>query len=307
MVLLVATAGTASLGWHVGWLQAPEAWPQATGWHRLDPQPDPSSHFEISDLEAIELSWLGHAGFLLEWADTRILLDPNTSSRCTLASRVLEPALPAAELGTIDAALISHAHYDHLDLPTLRSLPELGRIVLPEGAGRYVAELASRGIDVVEMVAEEHLRVGEIEVIAIRARHNGNRLHPLQSQEGALGYLLRHREQSIFFAGDSGYGNHFREIGERFRPRLALLPIGAYAPRFPMRYYHLSPEEAVTAALDLGAETVVPMHFGTFALALDRPSSALPRFAAAAETASLAWAMPSLLSERPRSEPQPGA
>jgi L-ascorbate metabolism protein UlaG (beta-lactamase superfamily) len=300
LLALVFLAGLVGLAWHVGFLQARQPWAQATGWHELEAAPDPTSRFYFKGGEAIDLHWLGHAGFLLEWAGQRLLLDPNTSLSCTLAQRALERPVEASELGSIDAALVSHGHYDHLDLPTLLGLPQLGEVLLPRGSAEYVAKLEEMGSEIVELDEGESRWVGDLEVLAVHAKHNGNRFHPLQDSKQALGYVIRRGGNVLYFAGDTGYGDHFARIGEVYRPQIALLPIGAYAPRFPMRFYHLNPEEAVQAGFDLGSSIVVPMHFGTFALALDRPSSALPRFARAAKEEGLAWDMPALLGSQPQ-------
>jgi L-ascorbate metabolism protein UlaG (beta-lactamase superfamily) len=126
-----------------------------------------------------------------------------------------------------------------------------------------------------------------------------------------VGWVVRAGGVALFFAGDSGLGSHFQTIGNRYRPQLAILPIGAYAPAWPLRRYHLSPEDAVEAAARLGVELVIPAHFGTFRLALDRPDDALPRFARAAQERGLRWAMPRFYSPLPAgiatmaSDPEP--
>lgn len=299
----IALGLAAVTGWltvHTGWLAAPRSWQRATGWDRIPGAPAPAADLALGG-ERISLRWLGHAGFLLEWRGTRLLLDPNVRDRCTIARRVLEPGLSARDLGAVDAALISHAHYDHLDLPTLAAVPRLDRVVMPAGSERYAAPLARRGTAVLGLDRDRPLRVGALEVIAVPAVHNGSRSHPLASRERAAGYVVRAGGEAIYFAGDTGWGPHFAAIARRYRPRLAILPIGAYSPAFPIGLYHLSPEQAVRAAEALGVERVVPCHFGTFALALDRPSAALPRFARAARGAGLAWTMPALAGA-PRQE-----
>lgn len=299
VALLSSSAGTAVVLFavHTGWLfPGPSAWPAATGWLSAPGAPAPSSRVSLAPGEVLGLYWLGHAGFLLEWRGTRILLDPNLSHRCTVVPRILEAPATPAELGAVDAALVSHAHYDHLDLPTLEGVPRLGAVVVPRGSEGYVQELAASGAEVVGLVPGESLSVGALQVTAVPAAHNGNRHHPLASRKLAVGYVLRAGETAVYFAGDTGFGPHLAAIGRAYRPRLAILPIGAYAPRWPMRFYHLSPEEAVAAAQALGRPLVVPCHFGTFVLSADRPSSALPRFARAAGRAGVDWLMPELLN-----------
>ena len=304
-------------------------WQRSTGWDRIEPalRPGPPRcRFDLGtagQAEELELHWLGHSGFLLGWRGVRLLIDPHTRSRCTLSPRLLEPAADPATFGRIDAALITHGHYDHLDLPTLAEVPALGEIVLPAGSERYVAPLASRGLPVTGLVPDRGLdpavdarataagapsrhRIGALEVVAVPAAHNGNRHHPLASRRLAVGYVVRAGDTALYVAGDTGAGRgfaHFTTLGARFRPRLAVLPIGAFSPPVPVGRVHLSPEQAVTAALSLGrsaaggrAPLVVPCHFGTFVLSLDRTATALPRFARAARGAGVEWAMPRLLA-----------
>jgi L-ascorbate metabolism protein UlaG (beta-lactamase superfamily) len=234
----------------------------------------------------------------MRWGGETLLIDPNTSARCTISRRSLEPAIDLRALGPVAAALISHAHYDHLDLPTLGRIEQLARIVVPKGSEEYVSHLSSSGVSgasIWGLDVGQSLQVGVVEVIAVPAQHNGSRYHPFGSSHLAVGYVLRHGGEAIYYAGDTGFGPHFEDIAARYGPRLAILPIGAFAPRFPLGHYHLSPEDAVVAAKVLGAAVVVPCHFGTFRLSLDAPDSALPRFARAAAAAHQRWVMPVLL------------
>jgi L-ascorbate metabolism protein UlaG (beta-lactamase superfamily) len=279
---------------HVGVFSLPRPWPEATGWAAIPAALRPPAGPPWEG-DAPQISWLGHSGFLVRWKGQRLLLDPNTSRWCTVAHRLLEPARPAAELGPVDAVLISHAHYDHLDLPTLRQVRPLGAVVLPAGSEDYLEGPAWRGVAKVGLVPGERFQLGELEIVAVAAAHNGNRFHPLASRQQALGYVVRAGDDAFYFAGDTGPSNDFAAIGTAYRPRLAILPIGAYAPRWPIGLYHLNPEQAVAAARQLGVETVIPCHFGTFALALDQPATALPRFARAAAAQGVAWRMPQLL------------
>lgn len=285
-------------GW-VGWASSPEPWQQATGWSEIAESDRPSVAL-LDELNwngggAPTIDWLGHSGFLVRWNGTSLLIDPNTSSRCTIAKRILEPSTDVALLPAVDAVLVSHAHYDHLDMPTLERIAPPAAVVLPAGSEVYFSDERWTDVDLVPLEAGEGTKVGSLEIVAVRAAHNGNRFHPLKSRQRALGYVIRSGEAAIYYSGDTGFDIDFASIRERYRPRLAILPIGAYAPRFPMKYYHLSPEEAVAAARRLGVEVVIPCHFGTFVLSLDRPSSALPRFARAARAANVPWSMPRLL------------
>jgi len=291
----------AALVVHTGWGRGERPWRDATGWRRV-PQgerPPGDLPWPATAGEAPRLAWLGHAGFLLEWRGARLLVDPNLSPRCTLVRRELEiPARPE-ELGAVDAVLVTHAHFDHLDRPTLAALPGIGRLLVPAGTEGYVAGLRPEA-EVTPLAEGEAARIGALEVVAVPAFHHGNRLHPLASRKRAVGWIVRNGETSIYFAGDTGATNDFDAIGAQYRPVLAVLPIGAFSPPWPIGRVHLSPEQAVAAAERLGRPLVVPGHFGTFALALDRPGAALPRFARAAAAKGVVWRMPALLVREPQ-------
>ncbi len=306
---ILATILATGLTWFLGWLSPSRPWMEATGWSRI-PLTDRPSDGPLwrgtEEKPAPDVRWLGHAGFLIEWYGVRLLLDPNVNRRSSIARRrVVGPSSKALEAAwdagdPIDVALISHAHYDHLDLPTLHRIGDLRCIVVPSGSERYLPDRLRRASPVVPLEATGALTIGPLEIRAVPARHNGSRHHPLASGLRAIGYIIRpvlEPSDALYLAGDTGFGDHFATIGARYRPRAAILPIGAFAPRFPLRRYHLNPEEAVAAALVLGVESVMPCHFGTFTLSLDRPSTALPRFAAAARASGVVWRMPLLLDD----------
>jgi L-ascorbate metabolism protein UlaG (beta-lactamase superfamily) len=298
----VAVGVLAWSAFELGWLTPAADWPEATGWRRIPPElrADPTPLWQDKDGADTppDLRWLGHAGFELSWHGTRLLLDPNTSARCTVARRLLEAAMPASEIPAVDAVLLSHAHFDHLDLPTLRALAAPGAFVVPAGSEDLLEPLARGGASIVGIRPGQSLRLGSLVVTAVPADHNGGRLHPLHSRRLAVGYVVDAGGSSLYYAGDTGVGAPFAAIAREHRPRAAVLPIGAHAPAWPIGLFHLSPEQAVAVARDLGVESVVPSHFGTFRLALDRPDSALPRFAAAAHREGVHWLMPLLWTER---------
>ena len=174
------------------------------------------------------------------------------------------------DLPDIDAVLISHKHYDHLDLRTLRQLAARGRSTFIVAA-RGARLLRSEKIEpVYELDWGESLNLSGFTVHCVPALHFSARGIFDRNKTLWCGYAIESPERLVYFAGDTGFGSHFAQIREKFgSPQLALLPIGAYEPRWFMSPVHMSPEEAVQAHEILGAKTSVAIHHGTFQLADD--------------------------------------
>jgi len=237
------------------------------------------------------ITFIGHATFLLQLPGLNVLTDPIFSSRASPFSwagpkRVRPPALTLAQLPRIDVVLVSHNHYDHLDLPTLRWLARERRPLFVTTLGNK-AWLEKRGVpSVVELDWwQTHPATPELEIGCTPAQHFAARWPWDRCRTLWGGFALRTPAGRIYFAGDSGYSGTFKEIGARLGPfDLALLPIGAYEPRWFMAPVHCTPEEAVRIHRDVRSRRSVAMHFGTFQLTnegIDEPLLAL----AAARTA----------------------
>ncbi len=274
----------------LGWFSQTRGWEDVTGFSALS-QNELPTQYTPSEAEP-ELYWLGHSGFLLQWHSTRLLLDPILSSHCTIAKRLSAAPLQPHQLGQIDAVVLSHAHYDHMDLPTLNAIENLATIVLPRGSEIFLSESLRTRTKVVGLVPEETFSpTTGVEITAVPAVHNGARNHPFSSSFLANGYIIKVKGVSLYFAGDTGWGEHFAEIRTAHAPQIAILPIGGFEPYFVLKNYHLSPEDAVRAATVLGVEKVFPAHFGTFRVAFDFPETALKRFA---RSANVLWHMPQI-------------
>ncbi len=227
------------------------------------------------DGTTIRSTFVNHATVLIQTGGVNILTDPIWSERASPLAwagpkRFTGAGIAFADLPPIDAVLVSHNHFDHMDLPTLARLASAHApvFVVPLGNAAY---LRQAGIDkIVELDWWQHLSVGEVTVHAVPAKHWSRR--GLFDTNRALwaGYYLTQPEASVFFAGDTGMGEHFAEIRQRLgAPDLALLPIGAYLPRWFMEPQHIDPAEAVQAHDQLGARYGMAIHFGTFALGDD--------------------------------------
>jgi L-ascorbate metabolism protein UlaG (beta-lactamase superfamily) len=223
--------------------------------------------------EGARITWLGHSSFLVQLDGVSILVDPVLGDRMGPAgvmSRNVPPALRPEDLPRIDACLVSHDHWDHMDVPTLRAV----RAPVLAGLGTD-APLAREKLAHVPLRWWQTVRVHDVAVTFVPAQHFSGR--GLGGRDRTLwgGFVIQGSSATIYHAGDTGYFSGFKEIGRRF-PGIdaALIPIGAYDPRWFMSPVHVDPEEALRVFEDLGARTFVAMHWGTFKQAdepLDEP------------------------------------
>lgn len=204
------------------------------------------------------LTFIGHATTLIRYARARVLTDPCLARSLYSLRRVRPPVLPDGALENVDLVLISHAHSDHLHRPSLERLDRSATIIVPFGC-HGADKLGFK--DVLHLRAGDAFNVAGLSITAVPAHHRVG----LFGRQRALGYVLRGDGPTIYFAGDSGYFSGFSEVGLRFKPDVALLPISGYRP-LPLRRDHLSPLDALYAFEDLHAQLLVPIHHGAFAL-----------------------------------------
>lgn len=237
------------------------------------------------------VTFIGHSSFFLQIGGKNIVIDPNFAQWIFVLKRLRRAGLRMRDLPPIDAVLVSHAHFDHLHRPSLRTIASLTRrksgkrplIVVPKHVSDLVSDLGfSR---VVEMEWWQSFQLGNVEIVHTPARHWGARV-VRDVHRGYGGYVLRSGSHSVYHAGDTAYFDGFTEIGARLRPELALLPIGAYHPA-SFRNVHTSPEDALQAFRDLGARWMVPMHFGTFRLSYEPVDEPVKRLLSGARESGL--------------------
>jgi len=271
----------------------PAAWPASVP---LAPQPPPPA----PQGDAFVATWIGHATFLLQTTRGNILTDPQFSPCCGPFGRfgprrVHPPGLAPAALPRIDVVLLSHDHYDHCDLPSLRALRRTHDPVAltPLANGPLLARAGFRPEQIVELDWWQTRRAvaGGVDVTVTPSRHWSNRLSGARNARLWGGFFLRNGARTCWFAGDTGYDAAlFPEIRRRLgAPDLALIPIGAYEPRWFMAPMHCNPEEAVRIHRDVGARRSLAMHWGTWQLtdeARDEPVRALAAARAAAGVAA---------------------
>ncbi|NRQ35824.1 MBL fold metallo-hydrolase [Nonomuraea sp. NN258] len=209
------------------------------------------------------VTWVGHASFVLQVRGLTVLTDPVWSRKIPgVRCRVTPPGLAWSRLPRIDAVLISHNHYDHLDWPTIRRLPRDTPILAPARLGQWFVKRGFR--QVTELDWWESATVGQVTFDFVPANHWSRRTVWDTCRTLWGGWVI---DGSIYFAGDTGYGDCLSEIGTRYPGLdLALMPVGGYEPRWTMKAAHVNPAEAVRGFLDVGAERMATMHWGTFIL-----------------------------------------
>lgn len=250
------------------------------------PNSPPQIDYLLNNREEVSLTWIGHSTFLIQYEGLNIVTDPVWASRMGFQRRLGSPGVPIGDIPDIDVILISHSHYDHMHVSSIRRLYGNGtQIVVPSGLGRKMIRKGFQRTR--EMKWWESLEIGNARISFVPTQHwtrrtpfdtntshwGGFVLEPAVPREGE-------KHQVIYFAGDSGYFRGFAEIGERFAIDVALLPIGAYEPEWFMTSQHTTPEEALQAFVDVRAKLMVPMHYGTFRLADDTAREALDRLEA---------------------------
>ena len=222
------------------------------------------------------LTLINHATVLLRVCGVSVLTDPVFS--WTLGyyiPRLRKPGIALGDLPPIDLILISHADYDHLNLKSLRRLRRRHqpRIVLPYGLAKYGRRTGFK--NVAEMKLWNSVEESGLRITCVPAKHSNKRLPWDRKTTLACCYVIEAGGTVVYFAGDTGYGEHFKEIAGRFSIDIALLPIGAYKPREWFKEIHLHPDTALRAFGDLRARILIPIHWGTFKIS-DEPMNEPP-------------------------------
>jgi len=237
----------------------------------------------LSDLERFKdddyIGWIGHATFLIKLGNTTIITDPvfskNAGPLIFGPKRFTEPALNLNEIPKTDLFLLTHNHYDHQDMSTIRRYPyKDSKVLVPLKLGKYFSRYKFK--DVNEMDWYEEIKVNnDLKVTFLPAVHWSKRSLTDTNKTLWGNFLIEYKDKKIFFACDTGIGNIYKELGNKFGPiDLTLINIGAYNfyPMMPYKdksAYHTNPEEALSVAQDLKSKKVIGMHWGTFVLSLE--------------------------------------
>lgn len=260
--------------------------------------------FETAPPSGLRVTWLGHSSSLVEIDGRRVLFDPVFGERASPLSfagpkRFHAPPLPARELPPLDAVVISHDHYDHLDQPTVVEIARLQPkvpFVVPLGVGAHLERWGIARERVVELDwwdAHGLDGLGELELVATPARHFSGRALTMTDKDQTLwaGWAIVGPKHRVYFSGDTAMFPGFAEIGERLGPfDVSLIETGAYSPLW--RDVHIGPEQGVVAAQLTRSELVVPVHWGTFDLAMHGWTEPIERMLQAAERKGVRIATP---------------
>ena len=237
----------------------------------------------LSDLERFKdddyIGWIGHATFLIKLGNTTIITDPvfskNAGPLLFGPKRFVEPALKLNEIPKTDLFLLTHNHYDHQDMSTIRRYPyKDSKVLVPLKLGKYFTRYRFK--DVNEMDWYEEIKINnDIKVTFLPAVHWSKRSLTDTNKTLWGNFLIEYKDKKIFFACDTGVGNIYKELGNKFGPiDLTLINIGAYnfypmSPRKDRSIYHTNPEEALNIGKDLQSKKVLGMHWGTVVLSLE--------------------------------------
>ncbi len=223
----------------------------------------------------------GHSTVLITMGKAVILTDPNLSERVWTLKRKSRPGLSQRHLDRVNLVLVSHGHYDHLDLRTVKRINRDATVIVPPGLAGYFTRYGFK--DVRTMTWWEQAAVHGVRVVVVPARHFKGR-NPVA---GGLyqGYVIDGPYQ-VYFAGDTGWFEGLKEMGEMFKLDAALLPIGAYNP-WSVFGHHMTPEQAIKALMVLGAGLMVPIHWGAFRLSLEPIDEPIERLKLAAKVAGV--------------------
>ena len=290
------------------------------------PNREPSKNLEIIRISPDQLNltqdqhteprliWFGHSSFLVQMGGKNLLFDPVFSDvpapHPWLGVKRYSNELPITpeELPEIDAVLISHDHYDHLDYASITKLKaKTKHFFVPLGVGKHLAVWGVDPSRITELDWWEEQKLDALDVVLTPARHFSGRRMTNRNKTLWGGWLVKSDDHSLFFSGDSGYGPHFKQVSERYGDiDFALLECGQYNEKWP--HIHMMPEQTVQAAQDLNARVMMPVHWGAFTLSLHQWTDPVERAMDAAKEMNQTIVAPHIgeileLSTEPKSRP----
>lgn len=243
--------------------------------------------FHAAPVEGLMVRWLGHSTVLIEISGYAVLIDPVLNRYASplpgFTKRFSKAPVRLEDLPAIDAVVISHDHYDHLEKDAVVFLSKQGAIFfVPTGVGQYLTKWGVPTRRIRELTWWEESRFETLTFTCVPARHFSGRGLFDRNETLWAGWIVRSATKRLYYSGDTGYANHFAAIGERYGPfDLTMIKIGAYSDAWP--YIHLDPEQAVTAHIEVKGKILLPVHWATFTLALHPWDEPVMRAVAAAK------------------------
>lgn len=241
--------------------------------------------------------WFGHSSFLLKAGGANLLFDPNFSSFAGPFSGLIN-AFPGSnayderQMPQLDAVIISHDHYDHLDYLTMKLLKQKAkRVIVPVGIGSHLRKWGYPAEQIIELYWHQSYRINDsVTVTATPAHHRSNRTMAQRKTLWAS-YVIQSGKQKIYFSGDTGYSSHFQQIGKQYGPfDLAMMECGQYNSRWP--HSHMHPSQTARAARDIGAAVIVPVHWAKFAESMHPWNEPVQLLLKAADSLSVSVSVP---------------
>ena len=248
----------------------------------------------LSDLNNLKdnnyIAWIGHATFLIKLGDTTIITDPlfskNSGPLIFGPKRYIEPAIPLNKIPKINLFLLTHNHYDHLDYRTIKKFPHKeAKVIVPLKLSKYFTKNKFNDVEEIDWYQETQIN-NDIKITLLPAVHWSKRTLADTNKTLWGSFLIEYKGKKIFFACDTGYGNIYKELGNKYGPiDITFINIGAYdfRPMFEKSVYHTNPEEALNIGKDLNSKKLIGMHWGTVVLSLEPIMEPPVRFKNSAE------------------------
>ena len=248
----------------------------------------------LSDLNNLKdnnyIAWIGHATFLIKLGDTTIITDPlfsrNAGPLVFGPKRYIDPAIPLNKIPKINLFLLTHNHYDHLDYRTIKKFPHKeAKVIVPLKLSKYFTKNKFNDVEEIDWYQETQIN-NDIKITLLPAVHWSKRTLTDTNKTLWGSFLIEYKGKKIFFACDTGYGNIYKELGNKYGPiDITFINIGAYdfRPMFEKSVYHTNPEEALNIGKDLNSKKLIGMHWGTVVLSLEPIMEPPVRFKNSAE------------------------
>ncbi len=248
----------------------------------------------LSDLNNLKdnnyIAWIGHATFLIKLGDTTIITDPlfskNAGPLVFGPKRYIDPAIPLNKIPKINLFLLTHNHYDHLDYRTIKKFPHKeAKVIVPLKLAKYFTKNKFKDVEEIDWYQEIQIN-NDIKITLLPAVHWSKRTLADTNKTLWGSFLIEYKGKKIFFACDTGYGNIYKELGNKYGPiDITFINIGAYdfRPMFEKSVYHTNPEEALNIGKDLNSKKLIGMHWGTVVLSLEPIMEPPVRFKNSAE------------------------